>query len=324
MHQHRPDSEPTRFVRFGNDAEQARSQSPRTLRRPDDRARRCLRDPRHGALRAFRGSASRTGSPLKQETECHATWRVLARMHVARGSASSLRPADDTLVEGFVLRHDSVAAVPLEDAAPGGSGHARVQGGVGQQRHCHSPPCRRDRRARAGSRCSPCVDHLGQAADARRDDRHFAGHRLERRQAEALLRRRQQEHVRRSTAAAGPGPARRATRTCFATPSARAASSAARRDRGRRRPAAAAPARRARIRAKTSTTAVDPLHRAEVRDVDDDLLAPSADSSARAARGVGDAAVVLRSRGNSGSRAMSLRTRQLAIGVRLAGSPTPP
>ena len=43
---------------------------------------------------------------------------------------------------------------------------------------------------------TPCVDDLRQPADARRDDRHLAGHRLERREAEALLRRRQQEHVR--------------------------------------------------------------------------------------------------------------------------------
>ena len=39
------------------------------------------------------------------------------------------------------------------------------------------------------------LDDLGQPADARRDHRHLARHRLERRQAEAFLRRRQQEHV---------------------------------------------------------------------------------------------------------------------------------
>ena len=40
------------------------------------------------------------------------------------------------------------------------------------------------------------LDHFGQPADVRGDDRHLARHRLQRSQAEALLRRRQQEHVR--------------------------------------------------------------------------------------------------------------------------------
>ena len=39
------------------------------------------------------------------------------------------------------------------------------------------------------------VDDLGQPADIRGDDRHLARHRLERREAEAFLRRRQQKHV---------------------------------------------------------------------------------------------------------------------------------
>ena len=39
------------------------------------------------------------------------------------------------------------------------------------------------------------VDDFGQAADARRHDRYLARHRLERGQAEALLRRRQQEDI---------------------------------------------------------------------------------------------------------------------------------
>ena len=42
---------------------------------------------------------------------------------------------------------------------------------------------------------TPSCDHFGQPADAGGDDRHLAGHRLERREPEALLRRRQQEHV---------------------------------------------------------------------------------------------------------------------------------
>ena len=53
------------------------------------------------------------------------------------------------------------------------------------------------------------LDHLRQAADARGHDRHLARHRFERRQAEALLRRGQQEQIRRPTAAARPDPARR-------------------------------------------------------------------------------------------------------------------
>ena len=39
------------------------------------------------------------------------------------------------------------------------------------------------------------VDDLGQPAHIRGDDRHLARHRLERREAEAFLRRRQQKHV---------------------------------------------------------------------------------------------------------------------------------
>ena len=41
----------------------------------------------------------------------------------------------------------------------------------------------------------PVLDHLGQPADLRCDDRHFARHRLEGRQAEALLCRRQEKDV---------------------------------------------------------------------------------------------------------------------------------
>jgi hypothetical protein len=40
------------------------------------------------------------------------------------------------------------------------------------------------------------LDHLGQAADARRHDGHLARHRFERGEAEALLGRRQQEQIR--------------------------------------------------------------------------------------------------------------------------------
>ena len=52
---------------------------------------------------------------------------------------------------------------------------------------------------------------------------------------------------------------------------------------GRRRPSAAGPAPRGRSRANTSIDRRHPLHRPEVRDVDDDLLAVAARSGARSA-----------------------------------------
>ena len=71
------------------------------------------------------------------------------------------------------------------------------------------------------------LDHLRQPADARGDDRHLAGHRLERRQAEALLRRRQQEHVGDRQQRHAPDPARRGSATSVGDARARAPAASA-------------------------------------------------------------------------------------------------
>ena len=144
---------------------------------------------------------------------------------------------------------------------------------------------RRTRRARGGTRPRPCalcsaasvssahgarrhlvervrrvqepadavLDHLGQAADARRHHRHPARHRLERGQAEALLRRRQQEHVahrqqRQHFLLRAHGVHERARCPARAPCAAPAAA------RARRRRAAAAPAPGCRMRSKIAIT----------------------------------------------------------------------
>ena len=109
--------------------------------------------------------------------------------------------------------------------------------------------------ARTDIRSAPSSIDLGQAADPRRHDRHLARHRLERREAEALLRRRQQKHVGHRQPAAPCHPARRGTprrpagresATCRSAP--RAIRAVADHHQPRR-------ARARRIRGKISTTA---------------------------------------------------------------------
>ncbi len=101
---------------------------------------------------------------------------------------------------------------------------------------------------------TPSVDHLGNAADVRGDDRHLAGHRLERGQPETLLGRGQEKYVGRGQERHDPILLAEKLDAVTEPERARLLRRGAR-GRGRRRPSAAAPASDARIRAKISTTA---------------------------------------------------------------------
>ena len=132
----------------------------------------------------------------------------------------------------------------------------------------------------------------GSPPTLRRDDRDFAGHRFERRQSKALLRRRQQEQIgdrqlrhqvvlladEADVVRSGPIPPR--------------AVRCRHRDRDRRRPAATAPRTRRRISRKTSSTASTRLTGAEVRHVDHQRIAAIGRAESRAQRRLGPAAVL--------------------------------
>ena len=107
------------------------------------------------------------------------------------GRASS---GERFLVVGLVARHHDRIAEPFGCGTASGGGHTPTEPIVGQQphrglRHAVEVGRRMEKAAHAG------VDELGKPAHPRRDDRDFARHRLERRQPEAFLGRREQQHL---------------------------------------------------------------------------------------------------------------------------------
>ena len=188
---------------------------------------------------------------------------------------------EDFPIVRLVERHDLDVAEPLVHGPPRRARDPAMELLVGQY-----PDGRTRHALEVVRRVEEAVflvgDDFRQPADAGGNHRHLAGHRLERRQAEALLRRRQQEHVRNGEqrehlvllpdevhVAGEPQRPRPLHRFAHVRPVAHhqqpgtglAADSAEHLDRGR-----------------------DTLHRAEVRDVDHDLLV------GRARSGCGDRA----------------------------------
>ena len=157
--------------------------------------------------------------------------------------------------------------------------HRRVPRRVAQQ--LDRPPAHRlDRADRLEDAVDAVVDHLGQPAGAGRDDGRAAGHRLERRQAERLGLRRQQEEIarleqRRDASRAGRGSARPS-----ATPSSRASFSASTRS-GPSPIMSSVAGMARRIRANTRTTS---FTRFTSRKLETWVRSPGA-PPARAARG---------------------------------------
>ena len=176
----------------------------------------------HGAVRSAQGAQGARGavrSALGAGARCWCcggALRTLHRAHIAphrahfaprtapgarRAPCAPGAPARFRVggqrggVAGLVARHHDARAVARGHLEPGGLGDARAQRRILEQ----AQAARRHPREVVGvveEARAAVVDDLRQAADARGHDRHLAGHRLERGEAEALLRGRQQEEVR--------------------------------------------------------------------------------------------------------------------------------
>ena len=134
---------------------------------------------------AGRKASSRTAAALAAAARARHVQPVCVEYIFAR---------EHLLVERLVARHYFLGAEPLVHRLQAAACNPLVQRRVGQQRE------------RAGGHAVEVVGlmqesrsavryHFRQAADARRHHRHLAGHRLQRRHAEALLGRRQQAEV---------------------------------------------------------------------------------------------------------------------------------
>ena len=146
----------------------------------------------------------------------------------------------------------------------GGFAHALVPRRVAQQLD-RAAPHRLDRADRLQNPVDAVVHDLGQPAGAAGHDRDAARHRFQRREAERLGLRRQEEEIAAPAAAAppcraGPGSCRPAPRRARALRAPRPAAP------GRRRSSPASPAWRAGP-ARRPDHVLDPLHLAEVGDV---------------------------------------------------------
>src|SRR5512147_2016807 len=99
----------------------------------------------------------------------------------------------DLLVQLLVHRNDAIGGELLR-LADRGFAHRRIPPGIAQQLD-RAPAHRLDRAHRLEDAGDAVVHHLGDAPRAARDDRRAAGHRLERREAERLGLRGQQEEI---------------------------------------------------------------------------------------------------------------------------------
>src|SRR6267142_1202949 len=99
------------------------------------------------------------------------------------------------LVALLVHRDDLLRAELVADARAGRLRHRAMPCGIGEQHHAALGHLV-ERVRRMQEAADAVLDHLGKPTDARRDDRHLARHRFERRKTEAFLRGWQQEQIR--------------------------------------------------------------------------------------------------------------------------------
>src|ERR1051325_2675652 len=112
----------------------------------------------------------------------------------SRSWSRSVSSTDYSLIASLVHRDNFLGTEFVADARAGGLGNEPMLRRIPQQHHAALRHfVKRIRRMQKSA--DAMLDHFGKAADARRDDGHFAGHRFERRQSKALLRRRQQEEA---------------------------------------------------------------------------------------------------------------------------------